>query len=317
MLNPLVTVLMTVYNDEKFIEQSIKSILGQTFSDYEFIIVNDGSRDGTKEIIEKFRKNDSRIKVIHQENSGTTIASNKGLGEATGKYVARLDSDDISFPYRLEKEVQYLENNPNVALIGGGCEIIDEIGNVVGVRNVNPRDLKKTLQSRCFYQQSDVMYKRELVVTLGGYRSKFRNAQDYDLWLRISEQYDIAKLPTLLGQWRLNSKGYTLSRKKEQINEMKLAQKFSLQRKIRGYDDYELYIPDKPTVHRKSISSDDYLLTITAVQILSGNIKEAQKTLRRVQSLSANVLLFQLLCLTPTAILSSFIKIRNFYLNVR
>ena len=204
---PTVSVLMCVYNDENFVGHAIESILGQTFGDFEFVIVNDGSTDGTPGILAEYSAKDSRIRVFSQANMGTTAAANFGLFAARSIYVARLDSDDISYPHRLQTEVDFLERYPHVALVGGGADIIDREGIIIGARNIRTTSPARTLTHRCIYQQSDVMFRRDMVVALGGYREKFRNAQDYDLWLRISEVADIAKLNEVLGQWRLNGGG--------------------------------------------------------------------------------------------------------------
>lgn len=111
-----VSVVMSVYNDERFLREAIESILNQTFSDYEFIIIDDGSTDGSSEIISEY--NDSRIFYIRQGNHGLPYALNKGIGMSKGKYVARMDADDISHPQRLEKQYNYMENHPDVFLCG-------------------------------------------------------------------------------------------------------------------------------------------------------------------------------------------------------
>ena len=117
MNEPMVTVLMAVYNGEKFLKEAMESILTQTFTDFEFLIINDGSTDNSVKIIEEF--NDPRIRLIHNEKNLKLIASlNKGISLAKGKYIARMDCDDISMPYRLEKEVDFLENSLEYGLVG-------------------------------------------------------------------------------------------------------------------------------------------------------------------------------------------------------
>ena len=107
---------MPVYNGEKYLQEAIESILNQTFKDFEFIIINDGSTDKTLEIIKSFT--DPRIKLITQENRGIIYSLNKGITESRGKYIARMDADDISLPERLEKEYRFLEQNPNYGIVG-------------------------------------------------------------------------------------------------------------------------------------------------------------------------------------------------------
>lgn len=126
MQDPKVTVLMPAYNAEKYIETAIESILNQTYKDFEFIIVNDCSTDSTLDIIERYAKQDKRIKIIsNKENQKIAQTLNNGLKEAKGKYIARLDADDWSYPERLEKQVNFMEENPDVVLSSGNMEICD------------------------------------------------------------------------------------------------------------------------------------------------------------------------------------------------
>ena len=121
---PKVSVLMSVYNGEKYLKEAIKSILGQSFKDFEFIIINDGSIDKTEKIIKVF--NDKRIVLINQENIGLTKSLNNGLKLAQGDYIARMDADDVALSYRLEKQVKFLDSNPHIFLVGSSCYLINE-----------------------------------------------------------------------------------------------------------------------------------------------------------------------------------------------
>jgi glycosyltransferase involved in cell wall biosynthesis len=274
---------MCVYNDQRYVGEAIESILGQSFREFEFLIIDDGSTDGTPAILDKYAAQDSRIRIFRQQNAGATAAANKGLQLAVGEYVARLDSDDISFPYRLEVEVEFLAKHRGVGLVGGGAEIIGEDGHVVGVRNIIPRDPAKVLRRRCIYQQSDVMFDRNLAIRLGGYREKFRNAQDYDLWLRISEATEIAKIDRILGQWRLNAGGYTLSRRSEQKREVEVIRKFAERRRVGKKDEYEQYVPPVPEAHRCNIDIGAYRILVGSALIQSLRLREARSTLRAAQ----------------------------------
>lgn len=308
---------MCVYNDERFVGNAIESILGQSFQDFEFIIVNDGSTDGTGAILEGYARKDSRVKIISQANAGTTAAANSGLSAAKGRYVARLDSDDFSLPHRLKTEVEFLDANPDIALVGGGSEIIEINGTVIGARNIPTKTPKKTLMHRCIYQQSDVMFRRDVVLSLGGYRAKFRNAQDYDLWLRISEVAGIAKLDTILGQWRLNGGGYTLSRAREQAAEVKVIKEFARQRREGGRDGYDSYYPPPPVKHRVGIAANEYDLWVGSILLQALRAGEARK---RIGSyLSGNKTPYPLflysLTFMPELFLRLFFAARDYYLN--
>ena len=124
--NPLVSVLMSVYNGDRYLDEAIDSILSQTYENFEFIIINDGSTDHTKDILSSYSNQDNRIRVFHQKNHGLTFSLNRGLELSRGKYVARMDADDISSPRRLEEQINYLRANPEVGVLGTQMEIINE-----------------------------------------------------------------------------------------------------------------------------------------------------------------------------------------------
>lgn len=316
--NPAVSVLITVYNDEKNISLAIKSIQEQTFQDFEIVVINDGSTDNTQLIVEKIQNIDNRIVLINQNNQGTTKAANNGLQICKGKYIARLDSDDFSYPHRLQFEFNYLESHPNVVLIGGGSHIVDKDGNIIGQRNIKTTNPAKTLFHRCIFQQSDVMYRKNAVLSIGGYREKFKNAQDYDLWLRLSAIGEIAKVQEIFGVWRLNPGGYTLSRKIEQRKEIKLIKKMAFLRKQNINDGYDKYLPNNPVIaHRNDISDDDYNFWIVQSLLKDGRKKEARSLI--FSKFNNNMLIkkYILLVVTyfPDFILTSINKIREFYLN--
>lgn len=308
---------MCVYNDEKFVGTAIESILCQSFTDFEFIIVDDGSTDGTGSVLAGYEAQDQRIRVFTQANAGTTAAANFGLSVARGDYVARLDSDDLSYPDRLKIEVDYLDANPQVALVGGGSDIIDVDGTVIGARNIRVDSPSSTLMHRCIYQQSDVMFRRNVVVGLGGYREKFRNAQDYDLWLRISEVAGIAKLNVPLGQWRLNGGGYTLSRAGEQRAEVETIKAFARQRRTNGRDGYDEYTPAAPPKHRRSISPAEYDMLVGSVLLQAVRPVEARRKIRSFLKEQTNLsaVLLYLLTFAPQFAISGLFGARNFYLN--
>jgi len=314
---PKVSVLMCVYNDEQFVSQAIESVLAQTYQDFEFVIVDDGSTDGTAAILAKYARTDRRIRILSQANTGTTAAANFGLAQCRGVYVARLDSDDISLPHRLEVEVNFLDRHPDIALVGGGTEVIDVQGRAVGVRNIRASSPKRALRHRCIYQQSDVMFRREVVLALGGYREKFHNAQDYDLWLRISEVAGIAKLMDILGQWRLNEGGYTLARAKEQASEFTLIQRFAAQRSRNGSDQYATFVPPRPAGHRKPVSASQYDLRVGSVLLQALRLQEARAKIRSCLETDRSVYVSLLFLLTflPKPVLSLLFSATNLYLN--
>lgn len=203
MKNPKVTVLMSVYNGEKYLNEAIDSILGQTFKDFEFLIINDGSTDKAGEILESY--NDPRIKIINNDkNIGLTKSLNKGLRLARGEYIARQDADDISMPERLEKEVEFLESHHNYAVVGTFAKIINENSKILYFLERPVEDLKireRFKKDNCIIHGSS-MIRRACLLDMGFYNELMIRSQDYELWLRLSKKYCLANIPKYLYMWR-------------------------------------------------------------------------------------------------------------------
>lgn len=198
-MKPKVTVLMSVYNGERFLPQAIDSILTQSYHDFEFLIIDDGSNDRSREIIQSY--NDKRIRLINnRENIGLTASLNKGLELAGGEYIARMDADDVSYPQRLEVQVEFLENNPAVALLGAWAEVVDEDGKTIKVWRYPAGDcaIRWRLLTRNCLVHSSVMYRKDKVRDAGGYNSSLKFAQDYELWAKLSGTARIRQLPRVL-----------------------------------------------------------------------------------------------------------------------
>jgi glycosyltransferase involved in cell wall biosynthesis len=183
------SVLMPVYNAEQYVIEAFESILNQTLQDFEFIIVNDGSTDGTPEILNEYAQKDSRIKVIHQSNGGIVSALNRGLSEARGEWIFRMDGDDIALPHRFTEQTEMIKNNPSLVLLGGWCQQIDADKNILKINKYSDdhNRLVSALEKMApFFPHSTACFRRDVVMGIGGYRERFRHAEDYDLWLRLS-----------------------------------------------------------------------------------------------------------------------------------
>ncbi len=201
-----VSVIMSVYNAEDYLLPSIESILNQTYKDFEFVIINDGSKDGSEKIIKNYK--DPRIKLISRANKGLTYSLNEGLKVAKGEFIARQDADDISELTRLQKEVEYLESHPSIGLVGSNYMHIDEAGKSTGtVTNVftHPDDLKMCLVLCNQYGHGSVMLRRSAFDKVGGikgYDSKVGHVEDYELWVRLSRISEVANIEEPLYKWR-------------------------------------------------------------------------------------------------------------------
>ncbi len=184
-----ITVLLSVFNGEKWLKYSIESILNQSFRDFEFLIINDGSIDSTKKILEQYAKDDSRIRLIHQSNKGLTYSLNYGIKLAKGKWIARIDCDDIASPERLKRQYEFALRT-NSLLVGCQSKLISDSGRFLGYNKIptSEKTLLKNLKSqKKFFSHSSAFFQKEIVLKIGNYRKVMKKSQDYDLWLRISE----------------------------------------------------------------------------------------------------------------------------------
>ncbi|MDQ7782426.1 MAG: glycosyltransferase [Desulfomonilaceae bacterium] len=203
MRTPRVTVLMSVFNGPACLADAVGSILGQDFTDFEFLIIDDGSTYTFDDVIDFF--NDDRIVVIRQENMGLTRSLNKGLLLARGAYVARMDSDDISAPGRLSAQVGRLDAHDRLDLVGCFFNVIDGRGTVVERRRpfVDPIYRLWRLQFHNNYGHGSVMMRKESVIDVGMYDESFRYAQDFDLWSRLSRKDNTEIIPDALYSYRM------------------------------------------------------------------------------------------------------------------
>jgi glycosyltransferase involved in cell wall biosynthesis len=232
--NPKISVIMSVYNGEKYLREAIESILNQTFTDFEFITVNDGSTDNSLEIIRSY--SDERIRIINNEkNIGLTKSLNKALKQSRGEYIARQDADDISSPNRFEEQMKYLKEHLEVVLLGTGVYLIDENGKIVGKRIALAKPDIKDLFKGNQFNHGSVMFKKEVINQLGGYNELIRYSQDYELWLRIAKSYEVRNLTQLLYKLRSHDANIGLTNWEESM-----LYHLRILRSVRGELDEEL-----------------------------------------------------------------------------
>jgi glycosyltransferase involved in cell wall biosynthesis len=203
MSRPVVSVVMSVFNGDRFLREALDSMLAQSFTNFEFLVINDGSTDASGITLEEYRGFDSRIQVFHQENKGLVESLNLGCALAEGKYIARMDADDISVVDRLQRQVAFLEHHPEVAAVGGAVEVIDATGKhvLLAYQPVHDRDIRVALLQRNVFWHPTMMIRRDVVISLGCYR-EIPDAEDYDLWLRMSESFQLANLGHVLLKYR-------------------------------------------------------------------------------------------------------------------
>ncbi len=198
MKEPLISVVMSVYNGQEGLEDSIKSILNQTYNNFEFIIINDGSTDGSLKIIEKFKAIDKRILIINHSNKGLAYSLNEGIRRANGEFIARMDADDISLPHRLLEQVKILIENENIMVVGTAAYYKDPITsskNLIKMPEYHNEIMKIIFKSSPFIHPS-VLIRKKFLTLVKGYDDSFKRCQDYDIWLRgrfIGEYYNMQK----------------------------------------------------------------------------------------------------------------------------
>lgn len=191
---PAVSVLMAVCDGERFVAEAVESILSQSFTDLELIVVDDGSVDATFEILETY--SDARVRIVRQSNAGLTLSLIRAAGMARGRYLARQDSDDVSKPVRIERQVKYLETHPDTALLGTSATLINEFGEEFGrvVVEDDPESIVEKLNEENQFVHGSILMRSEAYREVGGYRKEFLYAQDYDLVARIAERWKVANL---------------------------------------------------------------------------------------------------------------------------
>lgn len=205
MATPSISVIGGVRDETTTLRTAVDSVLDQTFADFELILVDDAASAATRDVLAAY--DDHRIRVIENErNLGLTKSLNRALEASKGRYIARHDADDWSHPERFERQVSYLDTHPDVAVLGTGCHIVDSAGAVRDRRVPLARPSEADFRNSNRLVHGSVMMRRDLIEATGGYDERFRQAQDYDLWLRIAAHHPIRNLPEPLYSLRLHER---------------------------------------------------------------------------------------------------------------
>ena len=287
---PVISVVMSVYNGQKYLCESIDSILNQTCKNFEFIIINDGSKDNSLDVLLEYQTRDNRLLIVNQNNIGLTRSLNRGAILAASEYIARQDADDISLPTRLEKQLNYMENHPEVAVIG--C--FGDFFNVNGVLRTNKAPMysqdgiKRHLASKNLFMHGSAMIRKSCLAKVGFYREFFRHSQDYDLWLRLSQYFDIAILPEHLYQYRVTPQAISVSKWPIQKQYADIAGKLHAERLATGRDSYDTFVrsyPDGLPVCDDAACKYEYHLFLAREFVGGNKLKDARRELRKVWQL--------------------------------
>ena len=203
---PLVSVVMPVFNGDRFIDKAIQSILDQTLKNFEFIIINDASTDKSLQIINKYKRKDKRIKLINnRKNIHMSRSINLGISKATSGLIARMDQDDIAFSNRLEVEYNFMRSHPNITIIGSNIITIDEFDRVIGKRTYQTKSdsLKRTMLRYSPFAHPTVMMRKKVFDELGGFDPQMVPCEDTEFWFRVGSKYEFASIPRFLLKYRV------------------------------------------------------------------------------------------------------------------
>lgn len=229
---PKISVIMSVYNGEKYLSEAIESILVQTLTDFEFIIVDDGSSDTSCKIIEEYQKKDNRIILIRNEkNLGLTKSLNKAIKIAKGDYIARMDADDFSLKDRLEKQLEEIGKDSKIGVVGSNVEIIDFKGKKI--KDVFIENLNEKIFNRNCLVHGSLFFDKKIFTEVGLYNEDFRYAQDYEFLLRIRKKFDLVNISEILYKLRFSSNRLSTKKVFAQIYFTSLA-KFNFKKENRG-----------------------------------------------------------------------------------
>jgi hypothetical protein len=255
-----VSVLMAVFNGEEYLSAAIESILRQTFTDFEFLVLDDGSTDSTLRILRRYAEHDRRLRVITRRNEGLVASLNELLGLARGDFVARMDADDVALPERFAMQVRFLRDHSEVVCVGGSVDIIDEKGRLLQTLHYPIQDeevQEGNLSGHTAICHPAAMMRREALLRVRGYDDDFRFAEDLDLWLRLGEIGKLANLEDTVLRYRFHGASVSEQESLRQLDVARAACERACQR--RGVQREFSALPWRPGPSRTS--RHEHLLT--------------------------------------------------------
>jgi glycosyltransferase involved in cell wall biosynthesis len=220
---PAISVLLPVYNAEPFLAEAVESILNQTFVDFEFIIINDGSNDRSLEILQKFAQQDARIRLISRDNRGLVSTLNEGISLAKAPLIARMDADDVAYPKRFIVQKEFLDNNPDCICVGGKVRVIDEKGRFLTVADtkIGYKQVElSALQGITPICHPTALIKKAALIEVGGYHEDDYPAEDLALFLNLSQQGKLNNVNDIILDYRIHSNSISTTKHTLQLNKM-------------------------------------------------------------------------------------------------
>ncbi|WP_060983150.1 glycosyltransferase family 2 protein [Vibrio splendidus] len=271
----MISVILPVYNGEEYIYEAINSLLEQSFSDFEVICIDDGSKDATKRIIENIASKDNRIRLISRENKGLIYTLNEALSLCKYDYIARMDADDICLPNRLSLQLEFLLRNPTVAVVGSRYHYIDESSKINGIRKSPTSNflLKVLLTFGSPFGHPTVMINRKVVTDDLYYDPKYKAAEDYELWLRLSKKYRFACIKKPLLLYRVLDSSISRSQREIQLTSMVNAMLLHLFKCKVERDKIRTFLNGKlsfiSSVHLISFQKSNFLIRLGSIFLLA------------------------------------------------
>lgn len=301
MKSPTVSVIMPTLNNGAYIQRAVASILEQSFEDLQLIIVDDGSSDGTVSRIREFT--DDRVCLVQRaDETGVTSARNEGFRRSSSQYVAVHDGDDWSNPNRLRKQVEYLDENPEVALVGTGAYLVDKDSNIQSRRHVLESPSLTEIKAHNEFVHGSVLMRRDALKEAGGYDEWFDLAEDYDLWLRLADKYEVRNIDEPLYYFRQHDESLYGSN----LEEIMLYHLLAVRKVELGLDaDLKREIEDTGIeTFYETLSTDEcrwFHSELAKENLRYGNLKEGRRHAKRILAIDrAQPLAYILLALSYT-----------------
>jgi glycosyltransferase involved in cell wall biosynthesis len=284
-----ISVILPVYNAELYIEEAVNSILSQTFTDFELIIIDDGSTDSSLELLSKLAALDARIRLVSRENKGLIATLNEAISLAKSDYIARMDADDIALPTRLAKQLEFLQSNPKVAVLGTCYRYIDVQGNVGAKRNtfISHADITASFYFCNPIAHPSVMVNYRLLGNDYCYLEQYKTIEDLELWSRLSSKYQLANLAEVLLHYRVLNSSISGENLQQQINS---AAKMLSQSS--GADNLDIF----KTTYSYTVNSSTYMQFVKAclkLNVLNMKSKNVNRSALLKRSLIAIVLWYR------------------------
>ncbi len=241
MKNPTISVIMPAYNAQEYIKEAIESILNQTYSDFEFIIINDGSTDKTEDIILSF--NDPRIKYIkNSHNLGIVKSLNRAIDLAKGDYIARMDADDISLPHRLERQHTYMNSNPNVDICGSYMIGFGDRESIIKYPLTHQEIIVRFLFNNSMAHPT--IFAKSRFYQEMKYEEIYKDAEDYALWVKACQKFKFANIDEVLLKYRMHEKQISFSKYQQQQEKVKYIKKIILSYLGGGFNNEDIKVLD-------------------------------------------------------------------------